>query len=259
VSLDQRNVAAVPGSAAGAAPRRRVPIRIGLTMLTAVAVALFVVAGNWQHDRMRGKEALRERYDAAARAAPIDLRDARRDDWTALRYLTVVASGRFEAPRQIFIDNRVHMGQVGYEVVAPLLLDDGRRVLVDRGWVAQGPTRATLPDVPPPAGRLDVRGRIEIPAGGYFELSSQPNQGALWQHLDPERYAHATGIDVLPIVIEETDANDGLVRDRPPPDFGIERHQIYMVQWYSFAALAIALWALLTFRAWRRGSGSADG
>jgi len=50
---------------------------------------------------------------------------------------------------------------------------------------------------------------------------------------------------VLPIVVEATaptGGGDTLVREWPAPDFGIEKHWIYMLQWYSFAVLAIALW-----------------
>ena len=71
----------------------------------------------------------------------------------------------------------------------------------------------------------------------------------VWQRVDPARFAATTGMAVLPVLIEATDAtisgrDDGLVRDRAAPDFGVEKHEIYMVQWYAFAALAIALWAI---------------
>jgi cytochrome oxidase assembly protein ShyY1 len=36
--------------------------------------------------------------------------------------------------------------------------------------------------------------------------------------------------------------DDGLVRAWPAPDFGIDTHRIYMVQWYAFALLATLLW-----------------
>jgi len=55
----------------------------------------------------------------------------------------------------------------------------------------------------------------------------------------------------LPIVIESTAPNagdEGLVRDWPAPDFGIERHRIYMIQWYTFAAMALVLWAWFVLR-----------
>ena len=45
-----------------------------------------------------------------------------------------------------------------------------------------------------------------------------------------------------------TGGDDWLARDWPAPDFGIERHRIYMVQWYAFAALALGLWAWFVLR-----------
>jgi surfeit locus 1 family protein len=243
-----------PASTIVTAPSRgRWTARAGFAVLTAAAVALFVTAGNWQRDRMHAKQALRERYDAAAAAQPMALPDpGASGDWSAMRYQPVVASGEFDARRQIFIDNRVHAGAPGYEVVAPLALADGRRVLVDRGWVAQGRSRAQMPDVAPPSGNVTIRGRINVPAGGYFELSRAPAQGALWQHLDPSRFSQYTGIAVLPAVIEQTAPaapGDTLVREQPAPDFGVEQHRIYMMQWYAFAVLALALWLHFTLRA----------
>jgi surfeit locus 1 family protein len=125
------------------------------------------------------------------------------------------------------------------------VLADGRAVLVDRGWTAQGASRSHVPEVPPPTGVVSVRGRISLPPSGYLELRHEPPAGAVWQNLDPARFAAATGFRVLPVVIEATVApgpDDGLVRDWALPDLGIEAHRIYMVQWYAFAALAAILW-----------------
>jgi surfeit locus 1 family protein len=102
-----------------------------------------------------------------------------------------------------------------------------------------------LPEAPPPPGVVTVRGRIAIPAAGYLELKPETASGPIRQNLDPARFAAAAGLAVLPAVIEATAApvpDDGLLRDWPAPDFGIETHRIYMVQWYAFALLAVALW-----------------
>ena len=99
--------------------------------------------------------------------------------------------------------------------------------------------------MPPPAGTVSVRGRIAIPVTGYFELQPETTGGPIWQNLDPARYAAATGIAVLPVVIEATADpahDDGLVREWPAPDFGVDTHRIYMVQWYAFALLVFVLW-----------------
>jgi len=214
------------------------------TLAAIAAITVCIAAGTWQRERFHAKEALRARFEAAARAEPVDLASLAAADWTTLRYMPVVATGEFVASRQILIDNRVHAGRAGYDVVAPLLLANGRMVLVDRGWTAQLPSRSQLPDVPPPTGVVSIRGRIALPSA-YVELRREPPTGSVWQNLDPDRYAAATGLRVLPVVIEAVAApaaSDGLIREWPLPDFGAERHWIYMVQWYTFAALAAALW-----------------
>jgi surfeit locus 1 family protein len=237
--------------AAARAPRRFRP-RALPTLAMLVAVVVCAAAGRWQQGRMHDKETLRAQMDAALRMAPVAIKGLPgAADWISLRYRPVAAGGVYRAHAQILIDNRVHDGRAGYHVVAPLDLPDGRVVLVNRGWIAQGASRAVLPDVPAPAGAVTVEGRIAVPAAGYLELKADAAAGPVWQNLDPARFAAATGVNVLPVVIEQTAApapDDGLVRDWPAPDFRIDTHRIYMVQWYAFAALAITLWLLLNLR-----------
>jgi len=231
------------------APRRRFMPTLVPTLAAIAGVALFVVAGNWQRDRMEQKLALRAQFDAALVAPPVALPDLR--DWTSWRYRQVVVTGIYDVPHQILLDNKVHDGHNGYQVVTPLALADGRAVLVNRGWVAGGATRVELPKVTPPAGIVSVRGRINIPAAGYVELKHEAPAGPVWQNLDPQRFAQVTGIAVPPIVVEQMapiDRADNLVRDWPAPDVGAERNRIYMFQWYTFAAMAAGLWLFFTLR-----------
>jgi surfeit locus 1 family protein len=226
------------------------------TTAALVAIVVFVSAGNWQGRRMHEKERLRAQYDAAASAAPVALPAlAAAADWHAWRYRRVRLEGAFDAARGILIDNRVHGGRAGYHVVTPFALADGRVVLVNRGWVAQGPTRAELPSVPTPEGRVAIDGRINVPAAGYLELDRAAPAGRLWQNLDPARFAAASGIAVLPIVVEETAPDGGaagLVRAWPAPDFGVDKHRGYRLQWYALAATTAALCAFFLLRR-RRG------
>ena len=197
---------------------------------------------------------LRTQFDAASAAAPAAM-PADTVDWAAWRYRPVVANGSFDAARQILIDNKIEAGRAGYHVVTPLLLADGRAVLVDRGWIAAGETRAQPPTAAPPAGVVTVHGRVNIPTRNYVELTPEAPAGAIWQNLDPARFASATGLEVLPMVLEQTmpvDAGDKLARNWPAPDFGIDHHRIYMMQWYLFAATAAGLWLYFNLRSIRR-------
>lgn len=238
-------------------PARRYRPRLLPTVATVAGIALFVIAGQWQQRRMEQKQALRAQFDGAVAMAPAALpQDVA--DWSAWRYRPIAAEGVFDAAKQILIDNKINEGRAGYHVVTPLVLRDGRAVLVDRGWIAAGETRAQLPAAPPPAGDVTVRGRVNIPTANYVELSRDAPAGVVWENLDPSRFGARTGLAVLPIVVEQTaptGGTDTLVRNWPAPDFGIERHRIYMVQWYLFAATAAGLWMYFNLRRPRRKEG----
>jgi surfeit locus 1 family protein len=240
-------------------PRRFRPTlwpTLGLLLLVAVTVAL----GNWQRQRAQDKRSLRDQYEAASHAPPLALDAATvvAADPARFRFRAVRAQGMYDATHQLLIDNRVHEGRVGFEVVAPLKLGEGPGyVLVDRGWVAQGPSRAALPHVPPPAGPIVVEGRINLPPARYLELGTDSNPGPIRENLDIARIAASSGLPLLPFIVEQTeDAGDGLVRDWAAADFGIEQHTSYMVQWYSLAALGVVLWLVLNWRV-EKGDGAA--
>jgi len=231
--------------------RRRFRPSLVPTLALLLLVAVTVALGNWQRQRAYDKQSLREQYEAASRAPPLAL-DADKTiaaDPQRFRFRAIQARGTYDAAHQLLIDNRVHAGRAGFDVVAPLKLEGAGYVLVDRGWVAQGPSRAVLPQLPPPAGTVVVQGRINLPPARYLELGADSPAGPIRENLDIARIAASTGLPLLPFIIEQTQkTDDGLVREWPAPDFGIEQHRSYMVQWYSLAALGIALWLGLNWR-----------
>jgi len=235
--------------------RRRFRPRLVPTLAMIVFVAVAIPLGNWQRHRAEEKDALAARVAAASREPPLDL-PAVDDTALALRYHAVRAAGRYDAAHPILIDNKVRAGRPGFDVVTPLELGESRRyVLVDRGWIAQGASRRELPQVPVPSGNVTVVGRVDLPPQHYLELSREHAPGPLWENLDVRRIAAATGLDLLPVIVEQTDPaapGDALLRDWPPPDVGSQQNFSYMLQWYSFATLAFVLWVALNWR--QRGS-----
>jgi surfeit locus 1 family protein len=231
--------------------RRRFRPALLPTLALLLLVAATVALGNWQRQRAQDKQSLRDQYEAASHTPPLELGAAAAADPGRLRFRAVRAEGTYDAAHQLLIDNKVHDGRPGFDVVTPLSLGDGTAyVLVDRGWVAQRSTRAALPPAPPPSGTIVVEGRINLPPARYLELAADPDTGPIRQNLDIARIAAASGLPLLPFIVEQTrDTGDGLVRDWPAPDFGIEQHKSYMVQWYSLAALGVALWLVLNWRA----------
>ena len=224
------------------------------TLLTLGLVTLFVALGEWQLDRARSKEAQQAKLDAASRLPPLALPAGGLADPAALQFRRVVLRGRYDAAGQILLDNRVAHGRAGLHVITPLILDgagDGRRVLVNRGWIPAPAERGAPVDAAVPDGPLVVEGTAVLPPR-FFALGADtaPAGGnAIWQQLDLARYQAATARPLQPLVIElAADAPGGFGRDWPRPDARADRHRAYAGQWFGFAATATAFWLFFCSR-----------
>jgi len=219
------------------------------TLAAIAGIVMTALLGNWQLNRAAHKADLQTRLQQAARGPAVLIgRDP--VDAGPLLYHPVEARGQFDAQRTVYIDNRVHQGTVGYLIASPLrLAGSDRYVLVERGWVAAGPDRKTLPTVVTPPGEVEIKG-IATPANPpLFELSQQVQAGNLWQNLTVDRYRQRFGIDLQPIIIQQhNELPDGLVRDWQPPSLGIERHRGYALQWFAMALAILILYVVLNVR-----------
>jgi surfeit locus 1 family protein len=221
--------------------------------VTAAAVAfcaLTVALGLWQARRAAEKEALQTALDLRAAEPPLTLPPVP-GRWDAVAMRRVAARGEYVERFGILLDNKVHRGRVGYQVVTPLRLAGGNlHVLVNRGWIAAGRTRGDLPKVPVPAGAQVVEGVAVEPSARVYELAAaDAPRGTVWQNLVLERYAAWSGLELVPVVLQQTnDARDGLVREWERPDAGAGRHRSYALQWFSLAALTAILYVVLNLK-----------
>jgi cytochrome oxidase assembly protein ShyY1 len=122
-------------------------------------------------------------------------------------------------------------------------------VLVNRGWIAAGARREELPQVRTPAGTVAIEGvKLEHFPRAWAPGGAKPG-GRVWQNASVEDFAAWSGLALAPFVLEQHSAlEDGLARDWPAPDLGVDKHRAYALQWYSLAALCIVLFLVLGFR-----------
>ena len=220
--------------------RWRFAPRLVPTLAMLVVAIITVMLGNWQTRRAAEKLAQAWKPGEAPLELSASLVDAAAVDGRAVRL-----RGQFLPERTLYLDNRVLQGRAGYNVVTPLqMAPDGPLVLVNRGWIAVGQTRAVLPAVPVPQGQVQVEGMASIPVEKPYTLQqTAAEQGPLRQHLDLARLRAELGRPLQPFVILQTSqVDDGLLRDWPAPDSRVDVHRAYAFQWYAMAVLAVALW-----------------
>ena len=217
------------------------------TLAAAAFIALTVSLGRWQAHRAEEKEARQALYEARMSEPPVALAGPL-DSAEPILFRRVRATGRWIAERQAFVDNRVHDGKAGFEVVTPLRLASGAVVLVNRGWIARDDDYPKAPAVPVPDGLAQVTGLATVPSQRFIELAPQAITGSVFQNLTIERYRAWSGLPVLPLVILADDTAPRLAPVAERPDAGVAMHRQYEFTWFLLAATAAVLWLALNLR-----------
>ena len=224
-------------------------IKTGLKLAAAalLACAAFVALGQWQSRRAEEKKLLGAEIERARGVAPLEI-PAVPVPAASVANKRVSARGEFEPRHLLLLDNKQRHGRVGYEVLMPLRLQGSNtHVLVNRGWIAAPARREDLPQVRIPAGAVRIEGRAleRLPRPLYAGRA----QGKVRQSIELADFAAETRLRVQPFFLEQhSPLDDGLLREWPRPDAGIDKHRSYALQWYSLAALAAALGLVFSFR-----------
>lgn len=224
-----------------------------LTLFTAALFPLLLALGFWQLERAQQKLELQQRHEQRRElppAAPTEI------DWGGdPAFMPVRARGRYDNAHHFLLDNRVNNGRVGYELITPFQTDDGT-LLINRGWIAQGPSREELPPLPDVEGEVRITGRVHVPQGQPLLLSDAREQAAgVWprviQSVDVPRMAsHLEAEGVYPYTLRLRDGAPGLLEPAWPAvsDMGPERHHGYALQWFALAAVLLLMFLYTSLR-----------
>ena len=220
------------------------------TVVMALATARL---GFWQLDRAAQKIALKDAQLAQRGLPALDTGDLPRDSAAPLPlHRAVRLQGRWSAAHTVYLENRQMKGRPGFYVLTPLLLDDGKAVLVQRGWQPRDMAdRTRVAAVPTAAGRVQLQGRIAPSPSRLYDFAGAAS-GAIRQNLVLGEFARETGLDLLPysVLQEQQDPAgqpDGLLRDWPQPAADVHKHYGYAFQWFALSTLVIGLYVWFQF------------
>ncbi len=211
------------------------PLLIGLS-----GVAVLVGLGLWQLDRLAWKQgvlaAMQAQLDAPPGALPA-APDPRTD-----RYRAVTVTGRFTG-RELHVLSGNRAGP-GFLIVAAFVTDDGRRIMVDRGFVPEAGRDAPRP---PGAAPVTVAGNINWPDDMTASTPAPDVAGNMWYGRDVAPMAAALGTEPV-MVIARSDTGQG-VTPRPADTAAVRNdHLGYALTWFALALV----WAGMTvYWLWR--------
>ena len=208
-------------------------------LMGVLGVAVLTSLGFWQLDRMEEKRVYLDEMEARIANAPVPLPDVPEEGRD--KFQAVVAEGRFTGE---YLE--VLAGQKGASpgvmVIEAFQLADGRRIMVQRGFVEEE-ARA----VPRPPHEAVVAGNLHWPADTGSSTPPPDERTGLWFARDVPAMAAKLNTEPTLIVAREP-TGDGIA-PMPVDTSGIpNNHWGYAIQWFLLAAT----WAGMTvFLLWR--------
>ena len=215
-------------------------------VLAITAVVVFVLAGFWQLRRLDERRDLNAEIEAVADLAPVSLAAAEVEG-TAVAWRLVVVDGTWLNDDEVLVRNRTLDGQPGFHIVTPLLLDDGRAIAVNRGWVPVGAVddgRLVDAAAAAPGGEVTVLGRLRETERARGLASADPADGELdvVSRIDVGRLDQQIAAPLVALSAELVDddlAFDALPQPVDEPELSEGPHLSYAGQWFIFTAVVL--------------------
>lgn len=242
-------------------------LKLGL-LAAALAITTCANLGLWQLDRANEKALWLENKAIQQRLPPVSLTKARESEENLIR---VSFTGKPDNSRHLLLDNRIHKGIAGYHLLTAVNSNDGNWVLVNRGWLARGLDRQTLPEIPSLAENVSISGQTYRHSDKVFTLADDDLSSPSWplriQKLDIPTLSEAMQLPLLPFEIrlsKDAVIEQGDQLARPWNDastqrvMGPEKHRAYALQWFTMAAAFFLIIVISLWRGYRASKHSQD-
>lgn len=196
--------------------------------------------GIWQLQRMEWKQGLLDDIQRGIDGPPVALPETVDP---SMKYLPVSLQGTTTGQEIDVLSGTKDLGG-GYQIVSSFVTDDGRRILLDRGFVDQDHKRA-----PRPATRLQVIGNLHWPQETSSSTPAPNLDQNIWFARDVP--AMAAALDTQPILVVAAQVA-GDTQGVAPMPIGIEgipnNHLSYAVQWFMIAVVWAGMTVALIWR-----------
>ena len=216
-------------------------------VFSALLLPLLCGLGLWQLERAEEKLTLQQSLELEQAKPAIAFEQYQNTaDVNAFSYREVTVMGHFLVNTYWLMENKVHQGQIGFEVLMPFMTDTGQMVMVNRGWVPGLGYRDRLPEITTPENTQTLSGRLVRPTQNTLLADAKVAQSGWPKLILESNFAHfeqALGHSLWPQILQLEPFSPGaFITQWQPINMTAAKHQAYAVQWFG---LAIAL-AVLT-------------
>lgn len=212
-----------------------------VTLLVILGMIWLVRLGFWQLSRLEERRAFNRLVAERWGQQPYDLLAGLPDTLKDLEYRRVDVEGTPDYAHQMVLTNQPGPnGEAGVVLLTPWVMEDGKAVIVARGWV---PQEYAAPERWP-----EMEERTEAPVIGLIQESqtvpeAPPPDDFLveWYRVDLPLIATQMPYPILPAFVlqlpEEGRTMDQLPWRQFPFELSEGNHLSYAIQWFLFAAI----------------------
>jgi len=215
----------------------------GFTIAALIMTAILIGLGVWQLERLQWKLGLIAEVNGHTAATPVSLDAILKMNPDEAQYRRVALHGRFDNAAEAYVFTTGPGGEAVYHVLTPFTTDDGRTMLVDRGYVP--PEKRDPATRVAPEGETSVVGVWRVPdAPGSF-TPAPDTAHRTWYARDLVGIAAADHIQLAaPVLIEAGPAPNpgGWPQGGQTVVSFRNQHLSYAITWFGLAAGLIGVY-----------------
>lgn len=218
---------------------------IAVLVFMAVGIAVLCALGTWQVKRLFWKEALIAEVEERTSQKPMNLTEflETQTDKNTWPYSPVMTQGIYDHSKEVFFFTTSIEGRSGWNVHTPMLLDNGKYLIVNRGFIPydrQAPEKRLEGQV---TGKQQLAGLVRVPEkekpNDWFPENQPEKRELYWRDYDvfTDLMGKDEGREFVPLFV---DANDAPVPGGSPKGGTTiiafsNSHLQYAVTWYGLA------------------------
>jgi hypothetical protein len=160
-------------------------------------------------------------------------------------------TGRYADDQTKLVRRQVVNGRTGYIVITPLVTDDGRVAVIERGFIPPAPNGQDTAAPPAPTGEVTVVGRLRRTPEGDAEVHPADLPAAQVNRIDPLAIAKAAslpGYDGIVEALATSPADSTTLTLLPAPELDEGPHLSYVGQWFLIGIASIVIWIIMVRR-----------
>lgn len=221
------------------------------TLVTLVLLSVLVNLGFWQLNRAAGKTLIQSEFESRQHKI-IDLKKLNNSSQD-LRFFKLKLTGKFDNQHFILLDNKIMNHQIGYELYVPFyIMDDNiennknKLILIDRGFIPQGPSRQVLPEIDPILGKQDIQGILNTAPSSGISLGTEEKSNNQFpmrvSKIDLTQLGAILHQNLYAYILVENSNATPIMSMKP------ERHIAYAVQWFMLAGTLFILYLVVSIK-----------